>query len=60
QVLLKRVSSAKYSVMQALYPAIAAIVGMGFGEMPTLIDVCGMALVMLAVVITFSGDHNPA
>lgn len=60
QVLLKRVSSARYSVMQALYPAIAAIVGMGFGEMPTLIDVCGMALVMLAVVITFSGDHNPA
>lgn len=60
QVLLKRVSSARYSVMQALYPAIAALVGMGFGEMPTLIDVCGMALVMLAVVITFSGDHNPA
>lgn len=60
QVLLKRVSSARYSVMQALYPAIAAVVGMGFGEVPTWIDVCGMALVMLAVAITFSGDHNPA
>lgn len=60
QLLLRRVSSAKYSVMQALYPAIAALVGIGFGEMPTWIDVLGMALVMCAVFITFSGDKNPA
>ncbi len=60
QVLLKRVTSAKYSVMQALYPAIAAIVGIGFGEIPTWIDVIGMGLVMFAVFITFSGDHQPA
>ena len=59
QVLLKRVSSAKYSVMQALYPAIAVVIGMGFGEIPTLSDVAGIALVMCAVVVTFSGDHNP-
>ena len=59
QVLLKRVSSAKYSVMQALYPAIAVVIGMGFGEIPTLTDVAGIALVMCAVVVTFSGDHNP-
>ncbi|RFT37145.1 threonine transporter RhtB [Bifidobacteriaceae bacterium NR015] len=59
QVLLKRVSSAKYSVMQALYPAIAVIIGMGFGEIPTLTDIAGIILVMLAVVVTFSGDNNP-
>lgn len=59
QVLLKRVTSAKYSVMQAMYPAIAVIIGMGFGEMPTLTDLAGIALVMCAVVVTFSGDHNP-
>lgn len=59
QVLLKRVTSAKYSVMQALYPAIAVIIGMGFGEIPTLTDIAGIILVMFAVVVTFSGDHNP-
>lgn len=59
QVLLKRVSSAKYSVMQALYPAIAVVIGMGFGEIPTLTDIAGIILVMLAVVVTFSGDRNP-
>ncbi|WP_421778097.1 EamA family transporter [Gardnerella sp. KA00747] len=59
QVLLKRVSSAKYSVMQALYPAIAVVIGMGFGEIPTWTDIVGIVLVMCAVVVTFSGDHNP-
>lgn len=59
QVLLKRVTSAKYSVIQALYPAIAVIIGMGFGEIPTLTDIAGIILVMFAVVVTFSGDHNP-
>ena len=59
QVLLKRVTSAKYSVMQALYPAIAVIIGMGFGEIPILTDIAGIILVMFAVVVTFSGDHNP-
>lgn len=60
QVLLKRISSARYSVMQSLYPAIAAIIGIGFGEFPTWVDMIGMALVMFAVVVTFSGDRNPA
>lgn len=60
QVLLRRVSSARYSVMQSLFPAIAAVVGMFFGEMPTWVDVIGMGLVMAAVAITFSGDNNPA
>lgn len=60
QVLLKRVTSARYSVMQALYPAIAALVGIGFGEIPTVIDIIGMGFVMFAVFITFSGDHHPA
>lgn len=59
QVIMRRVSSARYSVIQAINPVMALLVGLIIGEIPTLGDLAGVALVIVAVVITFSGHHVP-
>mgnify|MGYP003270792519 FL=1 len=46
--------------MQSINPATAILVGLAFGEIPTVWDIIGVALVIAAVVITFSGDDAPA
>ncbi|WEV70130.1 EamA family transporter [Bifidobacterium sp. ESL0775] len=59
QVIMRRVSSARYSVIQAINPVMALLVGLIIGEIPTLGDLAGVALVIIAVVITFSGHRAP-
>ncbi|WEV75709.1 EamA family transporter [Bifidobacterium sp. ESL0800] len=59
QIIMRRVSSARYSVIQAINPVMALLVGLIIGEIPTWGDLAGVALVIVAVVITFSGHRSP-
>lgn len=59
QVIMRRISSARYSVIQAINPVMALLVGLIIGEIPTLGDLAGVALVIVAVVVTFSGHRQP-
>ena len=60
QIVMRRTSSAAFSVMQSINPAVATAIGLAFGEIPSAWECIGVALVILAVVVTFSGDRNPA
>ena len=60
QVVMRRTTAGAFSVMQSINPATAILVGLAFGEIPTVWDIIGVALVIAAVVITFSGDDAPA
>ncbi|MBW3081019.1 EamA family transporter [Bifidobacterium saguinibicoloris] len=60
QVTLRRVTPAAFSVMQSINPAVAIAVGLALGEIPGVGEMIGVALVILAVVVTFSGDQAPA
>lgn len=42
------------------YPAMAVAVGLAFGEIPDTGEVIGVALVICAVIVTFSGDASLA
>lgn len=57
QVIMRRASSASYSVLQSIYPAMALFVDVLFGVFPNLLEVLGVFLVIIAVIITFSGDN---
>lgn len=46
--------------MQSINPAMAVAVGLAFGEIPDTGEIIGVALVICAVIITFSGDASPA
>ncbi|WEV59414.1 EamA family transporter [Bifidobacterium sp. ESL0728] len=59
QVIMRRISSARYSVIQAINPVMALLVGLIIGEIPTAGDLAGVALVIIAVVVTFSGHRQP-
>lgn len=60
QVVMRRTTSGAFSVMQSINPAVATAIGLAFGEIPTVWECVGVALVIVAVVVTFSGDKNPA
>lgn len=60
QIVMRRTSAGGFSVMQSINPATAMLVGLMFGEVPTMWELAGVALVIAAVVITFSGDAAPA
>lgn len=60
QVVMRRIPSARYSVVQSINPAMATFIALAFGEVPTLGECAGIALVIVAVIVTFSGDENPA
>lgn len=60
QVVMRRTTSGAFSVMQSINPAVAVGVGLAFGEIPTVWECVGVALVIAAVIITFSGDQTPA
>ena len=60
QVVMQRIPSARYSVVQSINPAMATFIALAFGEVPTLGECAGIALVIVAVIVTFSGDENPA
>lgn len=59
QVVMRRTTSGAFSVMQSINPAVATAIGLAFGEIPTVLECVGVALVIVAVVVTFSGDKNP-
>ncbi len=58
QIVMRRTTSGAFSVMQSVNPAMAAVVALVFGEIPTIWDVLGILLVIVAVIITFSGDSK--
>lgn len=60
QVTLRRASPAAFSVMQSMNPAVAIVVGLALGEVPGMGEMAGVALVIVAVIVTFSGDKHPA
>jgi len=60
QITLRRTTSGAFSVMQSINPAMAVAVGLAFGEIPDTGEVIGVALVICAVIVTFSGDASLA
>lgn len=58
QITLCRTTSGAFSVMQSINAAmaVAVAVGLAFGEIPDTGEVIGVALVICAVIVTFSGD----
>lgn len=56
QITLRRTTSGAFSVMQSINAAMAVAVGLAFGEIPDTGEVIGVALVICAVIVTFSGD----
>ncbi len=59
QVVMRRIPSDRYSVMQSINPAMATLIAVAFGEMPSVGECVGIALVIAAVAVTFSSDSNP-
>ena len=59
QVVMRRIPSDRYSVMQSINPAMATLIAVAFGEMPSIGECVGIALVIAAVAVTFSSDSNP-
>ncbi len=59
QVVMRRIPSDRYSVMQSINPAMATLIAVAFGEMPSIGECIGIALVIAAVAVTFSNDSNP-
>ncbi|KAB7789355.1 EamA family transporter [Bifidobacterium cebidarum] len=60
QITLRRATSGAFSVMQSINPAMAVVVGLAIGEIPGVGELIGVALVIFAVIVTFSGDAAPA
>ncbi|KFI49107.1 EamA family transporter [Bifidobacterium biavatii] len=60
QIVMRRTTSGAFSVMQSINPAVAVGIGLAFGEIPTVWECVGVALVIVAVIVTFSGDQAPA
>ncbi|WP_423734836.1 EamA family transporter [Bifidobacterium primatium] len=58
QVVMRKTTSGTFSVMQSMYPAVAVGVGLMFGEVPGVGELIGVGCVMLAVIVTFSGDEH--
>lgn len=59
QVVMRRIPSDRYSVMQSINPAMATLIAIAFGELPSFGECIGIALVIAAVAVTFSSDSNP-
>ncbi|MCI1984926.1 MAG: EamA family transporter [Bifidobacteriaceae bacterium] len=60
QLIMPRLTSGAFSVMQSINPAAAVVVGLAFGEIPTILELVGIVMVIVAVLVTFSGDRYPA
>ena len=41
---MRRTLPSKFSVMQSISPAVATIIGLFFGEVPTVVDIVGIGL----------------
>ncbi len=59
QILMRRVTANRFSVMQALLPAVNLFVSILFGSRPTILDFVGVGIIVFAVVISFSSDNDP-
>ncbi len=59
QVLMRRVSANRFSVMQALLPVVNLLVTLLFGARPGVFDFLGVGIIVLAVMISFSSDADP-
>ena len=59
QVLMRRTSAGGFSVMLSIDPAMAVAVGLVLGEVPSVGELAGVLLVIVAVIVTFSGDKAP-
>ena len=60
QLIMPRLTSGAFSVMQSINPAAAVAVGLAFGEIPSIPELIGIVMVIIAVLVTFSGDRYPA
>ncbi|MDF7663431.1 EamA family transporter [Bifidobacterium sp. ESL0763] len=60
QFIMRRASSARFSVIQSVNPVMAVLVGLLIGEVPTWGELAGVAMVIAAVIVTFSGDMRHA
>lgn len=60
QITLRCTTSGAFSVMQSINAAmaVAVAVGLAFGEIPDTGEVIGVALVICAVIVTFSVDAS--
>ena len=58
--IMRRTLPSKFSVMQSISPAVATVIGLFFGEVPTIVDTVGIGLIIVAVFITFSSDERAA
>lgn len=58
QITLRRTTSGAFSVMQSINAAMAVAVGLAFGEIPDTGEVISVALVICAVIVTFSVDAS--
>ena len=52
QVMLKTIEPHVFSVLQALYPVISLLIGLFFGQFPTLLEVVGLLVVSFSIVLT--------
>jgi len=61
QVVLRRVSAARFAILLALLPVTAAITGAVFlGQRPTALDMLGISLVCLAIVLSADRTTRPS
>ncbi|WP_143272249.1 EamA family transporter [Alloscardovia macacae] len=59
QVLMRRVTATRFSVMQAILPAVNLLVSVLFGSRPTWLDFVGVGVIVFAVIISFTSDEDP-
>ncbi|MBW3088853.1 EamA family transporter [Bifidobacterium sp. 82T24] len=52
QIMLKTIAPNVFSVLQALYPVISLIIGLFFGQFPTILEVVGLLIVSASIVLT--------
>ncbi|WP_158275831.1 EamA family transporter [Bifidobacterium catulorum] len=52
QIMLKTIAPNVFSVLQALYPVISLIIGLFFGQFPSVLEVIGLLIVSASIVLT--------
>lgn len=58
QVMLKMIEPNVFSVLLALYPAISLVIGVFFGQIPTVLEVVGLLVVSASIVLTALDDAS--
>lgn len=60
QFAMRASSPATYSVLQAMNPVVATVIGLFLGEIPTPLEILGIALIVAAIVLASAEDAAPA